>query len=377
LETERGKMNHTLIAALKVVVANSNTYLSKFRSVFKKPSLLKDWDHYVKNPEEPEEEIPDLYGGDDGDYDDLPHEEPKEIKDPKKYLTSKFKAFEKEFKAKAEFQNGNLIVHRSLTTHGNNDELIEEWDDPGYNAGVYWSWTPEPLPHWGGRGRMATMIGLVGPEAINFHKTLIKNLHPTLGDQETEIELKPGAKIEIFKLQEGRTNTLWEGSKVVKAATREIVAAKDYYHGTRADFDKFTKVGTGKQGLGFYFTPDLNEAKLYAKTLAGDQSRAAPKVFTVALTFKKPYNTMSVPDSEEVAAHFDLKYRPPRFVGGAKEHYHALGKQLKAAGAIQNVKKDLNKAIEKAGFDAIEYDLMKHIIVFNPNQIKVKNVEKI
>ena len=160
------------------------------------------------------------------------------------------------------------------------------------------------------------------------------------------------------------------------AALKSVLAkANTYYHGSRADFDEFTKLGTGKHGKGFYFTPDFKEARLYANTLAGDGTRNDPRVFTVKLKFKKPYNTMSVPDASEVAEYFGLVYRPPKFAGGAKEHYHALEKQLKKA---VNVKKDgLNEAIVQAGCDALEYELMKHIVVFDPKQIKVTKVEKV
>ena len=167
------------------------------------------------------------------------------------------------------------------------------------------------------------------------------------------------------------------GHMLIEALHKVIAANPDYYHGTKSDFKTFTKIGTGKHGLGFYFTPDYNEAIYFSKTLAGDQAKSQPKIFTVKLKFKKPFNTMSIPDATEVAAYYDIPYKPPKRVGGAVEHYHILGKRLKGAGVIKNEKKDLNDAIQKAGFDAIEFDLMGHIVVFDPKQITIKKVTSI
>lgn len=164
--------------------------------------------------------------------------------------------------------------------------------------------------------------------------------------------------------------------KVLITALKKVLGGKTYYHGTKSDFDKFTKPGTGKHGPGYYFTPDFNEAVIFSKTLAGDGTRSASRVITVKLSFKKPFNTMSIPDAEKVAEHFGVDYKKPRkHVGGAYEHYHHLEKLLKKNGIIK--KDGINKAIEEAGFDAIEYDLMEHIILFDPKKIKILKSEYI
>jgi len=52
-----------------------------------------------------------------------------------------------------------------------------------------------------------------------------------------------------------------------------------------------------------------------------------------------------------------------------------LEKQLRAAKLVTGPKgkTNFNDKIQEAGFDAIEYDFMGHIIVFDPKQIKIKS----
>lgn len=228
---------------------SKSTLISKFNSAFKKPTFFKEWDHYVKNPEIPEEEIEDFYGGADFPEDEEVSEEDLMDKILKKmsykgealegkkwnlaakaWLKSKLDDFVKDF-SKAKFKGGKLIVYRTLTTHGDNEELIESFKDPDFEAGLYWSWTPDPSAHWGGRGRTATLKGLVDISSINIMKTLVKNLHPVLGDEETEIELNPRSPIEALELYEGREKH-WEGKKTIKAtlitALKTVVGEEDY-----------------------------------------------------------------------------------------------------------------------------------------------------
>ena len=149
---------------------------------------------------------------------------------------------------------------------------------------------------------------------------------------------------------------------------------KNYFHGTASVFDRFTRPGVGKHGLGFYFTPDENEARHFAKTLYGaNETERKPRVFKVELKVSRPFETMNVEHANEVASHHGLKYRAPRTAGGAKEHYNFLETQLRKAGVVSGPKdkSNFNEKIAEAGFDAIEYDLMKHLIVFNPDQIKI------
>jgi len=219
---------HRVEAAYEIVASVTiQGILTKFKAEFRNPQFFKAWDHYIKNPELPEEDIPDFYG----DMDDDGLDDPLQMVDnalekigspekAKAYVKKAFTDFTNDFKSSAKFKNNLLVVYRTVTTHGDNEELIENFKEPDFNAGLYWSWKPEPSAHWGGRGRVATMTGLVDLNGIDIQKTLVKNLHPTLGEEETEMELKPRAKVIITQLNEGRRNVLWKGRAIVKAQSK-------------------------------------------------------------------------------------------------------------------------------------------------------------
>lgn len=139
-----------------------------------------------------------------------------------------------------------------------------------------------------------------------------------------------------------------------------------YYHGTKSIISEFNQKGTGKHGEGYYFTPDYNEACYFAQSLYGNGENNGCRVYTVRLKYTSLFNSMNLEDARAVAAYFGLTYKEPRVVGGPREHYHYLSKQLKAAG-INNT----NEAIRQAGFDGILYDLMQHVIVFDSSQVEI------
>jgi len=217
---------------------SKSALVSQFKSAFRKPSFFKEWDHYIKNPEEPDEDIPDFYGDMEDWEDDIQKAETDPIKkmgykgtpkgktwetSARAFLNKKLNEFIKSF-SKAKFSGNKLIIYRAITTHGDNEELIEEFNDPNYEIGVYWSWEEEPDAHWGGRGRAVVVTGLVDINNIDIPTTLMKNLHPTLSE-EAEITLKPKANLIVTQVNEGPRNVLWKGKKVIKASnyTRSAV----------------------------------------------------------------------------------------------------------------------------------------------------------
>lgn len=145
-----------------------------------------------------------------------------------------------------------------------------------------------------------------------------------------------------------------------------------YYHGSRSKFSDFSHPGEGKHGIGFYFTPDLNEAHYFAKTLSGRGEANLPQLYTVKLKFNNLFNTMNIEHCQLVMKSVGLTYKTPPQAGGALEHYHYLAKQL----ATKNFMNP-NLVIRQAGFDGIFYDLMEHVIVFQPEQITVIHREEI
>ena len=150
----------------------------------------------------------------------------------------------------------------------------------------------------------------------------------------------------------------------------------NYYHGTKAKFTKFTKLGSGMHGPGFYFTPDKSEARYFAKSLAGDGSAGPPIIYEVELSFSNPYHTMSVECADLVAKANGFKYKVPAVVGGAKEHFHHLRKQMKKLGLIDG-ESGFNTAIKEAGFDCIQYEMMDHIIIFDSSKIRIVNIHDV
>lgn len=143
-----------------------------------------------------------------------------------------------------------------------------------------------------------------------------------------------------------------------------------YYHGTKSKITEFNQKGSGKHGEGYYFTPDYNEACYFAKSLYGKGEIDAPRVYTVKLKALSLFNSMSLEDAKAVALKFGFSYKEPKIVGGPKEHYHYLAKQLKSIG-ITNT----NEAIYQAGYDGILYDLMQHVIVFDSKQVEILSEE--
>ena len=150
---------------------------------------------------------------------------------------------------------------------------------------------------------------------------------------------------------------------------------KTWYHGSKSAFKQFTQKGSGQHGEGFYFASSFQDASIFASTLAGNGDREEPRVYTVNIRAKRPLNTMSVEDCKTVARFYGFEFRPLKNVGGPKEHYYYLARQLKAHGL--GSKSEINDRIQKVGFDAIYYEFMNHLIVFNEDQISIENVKAV
>lgn len=145
-----------------------------------------------------------------------------------------------------------------------------------------------------------------------------------------------------------------------------------YYHGSRSNFNEFSIPGDGKHGIGFYFTADKSEAQHFAKSLYGTGSDNNPTVYTVQLKVSNPFNTMDINQCEQVAQHFNFTFKPNKNAGGAKEQYYYLARQLKNWGHG-----DINQALKAAGFDAVYWEFMNHMVVFDASQIQVIEKEAV
>lgn len=150
-----------------------------------------------------------------------------------------------------------------------------------------------------------------------------------------------------------------------------------YFHGSKADIKSFNISGTGKHGTGYYFTKSYSDARSFSYLLAGrsEDQEKTPKVYTVLLSVKNPFDTMSVEHAQMVANHYGFKFRISKNAGGAKEHYHHLANQLVSRGFA--TKETVNDAIKKAGFDSIYCEFFEHIIAFDEGQIEVISAEEV
>ena len=145
-----------------------------------------------------------------------------------------------------------------------------------------------------------------------------------------------------------------------------------HYHGSRSNFKQFSIPGDGKHGEGYYFTQDKSEAQHFARSLYGNGSDNNPTVYTVNLNVKNPFNTMDVSHCQQVMQYFGFDFKANKNAGGAKEQYYYLARQLKSWGHG-----DVNQAIKAAGFDAVYWEFMNHMIVFDANQIDIVEVESL
>jgi len=69
---------------------------------------------------------------------------------------------------------------------------------------VFWSWEKDAAEcHWGGKGETITITALVPMTAIDYAATAWKNMNPSLGRAEKEIQILEGKPITITKVEKG------------------------------------------------------------------------------------------------------------------------------------------------------------------------------
>ena len=122
--------------------------------------------------------------------------------------------FISDFDNKANDDGNKLLIYRAITVadvgeflfHVANGEPLEGYD----GLGVFWSWDKDSAQaHWGGSsGEEVVIEAMVNVNDIDAKLTLELNLHPSLGEDEAEIRVKPGAPIEVLGVyveQDGQT----------------------------------------------------------------------------------------------------------------------------------------------------------------------------
>jgi len=139
---------------------------------------------------------------------------------------------------------GKIMIYRMLSLKKKED--IKEVLKNKKGLGIYWSWTEDGADaYWGDKeGYWYMLVGKVSPNSINLPVTLAHNL---VADEETEIQLYPGAPVEVIEVHElGLDASNIKVTKVSKKLTASIetqddataakppksLTAKKYYHGT-------------------------------------------------------------------------------------------------------------------------------------------------
>jgi hypothetical protein len=139
----------------------------------------------------------------------------------KQHIQDKFYEFSQEFGHTAEDKGSYLHVARCIGVKDVKDfvEKISKGEYlSGYGGvGIYWSWDAHKAEcHWSEGGQPVVVHGLVEVRNIDIKSTLMKNLHPSLGGEETEIEVRDNSPIRILSLK-SKDKMLWEGDQEVKA----------------------------------------------------------------------------------------------------------------------------------------------------------------
>jgi hypothetical protein len=132
------------------------------------------------------------------------------------YIESKWYDFSFDFEHKATEKDGKLVIYRMISVNSiprflyflGKGKVI-----PGFKGlGVYWSWDKNRADaHWGSGSKDILVTALVSPNDISYKQTAFKNLNPSLGEDEAEIEVKPAAKLLITSVEhDGRV--IWKNT---------------------------------------------------------------------------------------------------------------------------------------------------------------------
>jgi len=143
------------------------------------------------------------------------------------HISNKWYDFEDDFKRIAKMEDGKLVLYRTITVESIPKFLYflkKGKSLRGFKGiGIYWSWNESKSEaHWG-HGKYSkksiTIEGLVNPNDINYKSTIAKNLHPSIGEEEAEIEVKKGAIITVKNIYSIDDKVIWKGITKLAANT--------------------------------------------------------------------------------------------------------------------------------------------------------------
>jgi len=152
-----------------------------------------------------------------------------------KYIDNRWYDFRNKFSKIAKMQDGKLKIYRKITLESvpkflyylNKGKPIKGFK----GIGVFWSWDKDQAEaHWG-HGKYAKKLvlieGLVGINDIEYESTASKNLNPSLGEEEAEIEVNENAAITIVKVHsKEHGQDVWQGEVKVAAKFKEAVLSR-------------------------------------------------------------------------------------------------------------------------------------------------------
>lgn len=162
-------------------------------------------------------------GKDEDDFEKFPTEGEEWDDALEKYISESFDEFSDRFENKAKEKGAKLHVSRCIGV-----EDVKEFTDliskgkyvADYKGlGLFWSWDEDKAEcYWGGNQKeWVTIHCLVDVSHIDIESTTFKNINPSLGEDETEIQVKKNTPLELISIEDHNDKQVWEGSQEVKA----------------------------------------------------------------------------------------------------------------------------------------------------------------
>ena len=70
-------------------------------------------------------------------------------------------------------------------------------------VGVYWTWDEDAATeaYWGGDGQSVKLSGMVGRDQVDWGRTLLCNMEPSIGEEEKELRLLPGQTLKVISFE--------------------------------------------------------------------------------------------------------------------------------------------------------------------------------
>jgi hypothetical protein len=114
--------------------------------------------------------------------------------------------FDNNFEDKAIVQSDHIILSRAITVPSISsfiDKIKNGNYIKGYTGlGVFWSWDHDKAEaHWGNAGIEIEIIAKFHLRNIDLKTSVLKNLCPSLGEDEAEIQVLEGSELELIDIK--------------------------------------------------------------------------------------------------------------------------------------------------------------------------------